>query len=145
VNIAMNGALGGAVAITACCGNVSPAAAIVIGAIGGIVTTIATIALERWQIDDAVGAVPVHLACGWWGTLSVALFDEKGFSIERLGVQALGVASISLYSFVACYLVFVLIKLVVRIRATEEEQINGLDFTEHAANAYPDFQTTEQA
>lgn len=145
VNIAMNGALGGAVAITACCGNVTPGAAIVIGAMGGIITTVATIALERWRIDDAVGAVPVHLACGWWGTLSVALFDEKGFSIERLGVQALGTLSISLYSFVVCTGVFALIKFIVRIRATEEEQINGLDFTEHAANAYPDFQTTEQA
>lgn len=145
VNIAMNGALGGAVAITACCSNVSPAAAIVIGAFGGIITTVATIALERWQIDDAVGAVPVHLACGWWGTLCVALFDEKGFSIERLGVQALGVFTISVYSFVVCSVIFFLIKMVVRLRATEEEQINGLDFSEHAANAYPDFQTTEQS
>lgn len=144
VNIAMNGALGGAVSITACCGNVSPGAAIVIGTLGGIITTVATIALERWKIDDAVGAVPVHLCCGWWGTLCVALFDEKGFSIERLGVQALGTLSISLYSFAVCCGVFALIKLVTRVRATEEEQINGLDFTEHAANAYPDFQTTEQ-
>ena len=145
VNIAMNGALGGAVAITACCGNVTPGAAIVIGAFGGMITTVATIALERWKIDDAVGAVPVHLACGWWGTLCVALFDEKGFSIQRLGVQALGTLSISVYSFVVCTAVFAFIKFCVRIRATEEEQINGLDFTEHAANAYPDFQTTEQA
>ena len=145
VNIAMNGALGGAVAITACCGNVTPGAAIIIGAFGGIITTVATIGLERWKIDDAVGAVPVHLACGWWGTLCVALFDEKGFSIQRLGVQALGTVSISLYSFIVCTAVFAFIKLCVRIRATEEEQINGLDFTEHAANAYPDFQTTEQA
>lgn len=144
VNIAMNGALGGAVAITACCGNVTPGAAIIIGAMGGIITTVATIALERWKIDDAVGAVPVHLCCGWWGTLCVALFDETGFSIERLGVQALGTLSISLYSFVVCSVIFALIKVVTRVRATEEEQINGLDFTEHAANAYPDFQTTEQ-
>ncbi len=145
VSIAMNGALGGAVAITACCGNVTPAAAIIIGTLGGIITTVATIALERWRIDDAVGAVPVHLCCGWWGTLCVALFDEGGFKIERLGVQALGAFSISAYSFVACALVCAFIKLFTRMRATEEEQINGLDFTEHAANAYPDFQTTEQA
>lgn len=145
VSIAMNGALGGAVAITACCGNVTPAAAVIIGLLGGIITTIATIALERLRIDDAVGAVPVHLACGWWGTLCVALFDEKGFSIERLGIQALGTFSISLYAFIACSIIFAFIKLIVPTRATEEEQINGLDFSEHAANAYPDFQTTEQA
>jgi Amt family ammonium transporter len=145
VSIAMNGALGGAVAITACCGNVTPAAAVIIGLLGGIITTVATIALERLRIDDAVGAVPVHLACGWWGTLCVALFDEKGFSIERLGIQALGTFSISLYAFIACSIIFAFIKLIVPTRATEEEQINGLDFSEHAANAYPDFQTTEQA
>ncbi len=145
VSIAMNGALGGAVAITACCGNVTPAAAVIIGLLGGIITTVATIALDRLRIDDAVGAVPVHLACGWWGTLCVALFDEKGFSIERLGIQALGTFSISLYAFIACSIIFAFIKLIVPTRATEEEQINGLDFSEHAANAYPDFQTTEQA
>lgn len=145
VNIAMNGALGGAVSITACCAVVTPAAAVGIGLVGGILTTVATIALERWKIDDAVGAVPVHLVCGWWGTLSVAFFNENGFKLEQLGVQALGTASISLYSFTVCFLFFSVIKLIVPVRATEEEQINGLDFTEHAANAYPDFQTTEQA
>lgn len=145
VSIAMNGALGGAVAITACCGNVTPASAVVIGILAGLITTVATIALERWRIDDAVGAVPVHLACGWWGTLSVALFDEKGFHVEKLAIQALGTFAISAYSFVACFLVFMVIKAIVRTRATEEEQINGLDFSEHAANAYPDFHTTEQA
>jgi Amt family ammonium transporter len=145
VNIAMNGALGGAVAITANCAVVTPAAAIAIGLIGGIITTVATIALERWKIDDPVGAVPVHLACGWWGTLCVALFNEKGFDIKLLGVQALGTASISIYSFVVASIFFAVVKLVLPLRATEEEQINGLDFTEHAANAYPDFHTTEQA
>ncbi len=145
VNIAMNGMLGGAVAITANCHLVTPAAAIAIGLIGGIITTVATIALERWQIDDPVGAVPVHFACGWWGTLCVALFNEKGFDMQSLGVQALGVFAVSLYSFVIAGLFFIVVRLVIPIRATEEEQINGLDFSEHAANAYPDFQTTEQA
>ncbi len=144
VNIAMNGALGGAVAITACCGVVTPASSVAIGMVGGIVTTIATIALERWKIDDAVGAVPVHLACGWWGTLSAALFNEAGFTARSLGVQALGTFSISLYAFAVCSAGFFVINRITRLRATEEEQINGLDFTEHAANAYPDFQTTEQ-
>jgi len=145
VNIAMNGMLGGAVAITANCDVVSPLSSIAIGVIAGIITTIATIALERWKIDDPVGAVPVHLANGWWGTLCVALFNEKGFDPKSLGVQALGTFSVSLYAFVVCYLFFAVLKLMIPIRATEEEQINGLDFTEHAANAYPDFQTTEQA
>lgn len=145
VNIAMNGMLGGAVAITANCHVVTPAAAIAIGLIGGIITTVATIALERWQIDDPVGAVPVHFACGWWGTLCVALFNEKGFDMKSLGIQTLGVFAVSLYSFIVAGLFFIVVRLIMPLRATEEEQINGLDFSEHAANAYPDFQTTEQA
>jgi len=145
VNIAMNGMLGGAVAITANCHVVTPASAIAIGLIGGIITTVATIALERWQIDDPVGAVPVHFACGWWGTLCVALFNEKGFDMKSLGVQTLGVFAVSLYSFLVAGLFFLVVRLIMPLRATEEEQINGLDFSEHAANAYPDFQTTEQA
>lgn len=145
VSIAMNGALGGAVAITACCSVVTAAAALAIGLVGGIITTVVTVALERWRIDDPVGAVPVHLGCGWWGTLCVALFNENGFKLESLGVQALGTFSVSIYAFIVCLAFFAVIKLFVPLRATEEEQINGLDFTEHAANAYPDFQTTEQA
>ena len=125
VGIAMNGMLGGAVAITANCAVVTPLSAIGIGLIAGIITTVATIALERWQIDDPVGAVPVHLACGIWGTLCVALFNEAGFNPQLLGVQALGVASVSLYSFVAAYLFFAVVKLFMPIRATDDEQING--------------------
>lgn len=145
VNIAMNGMLGGAVAITANCAVVTPASAIAIGLIAGIITTVATIALERWQIDDPVGAVPVHLVNGWWGTLCVQLFHEKGCDMKLLGVQALGTIAVSIYSFVIAFVFFAVVKLFIQLRASDEEQINGLDFTEHAANAYPDFQTTEQA
>lgn len=145
VGITLNGALGGLVGITACCANISPASALVVGLIAGIITTVATIALERMQIDDAVGAVPVHLVNGWWGTLSVALFNQDGFDAQKLGVQALGTFSITLTSFVICFGIFKTVDMLVGLRATDNEQIDGLDFSEHAANAYPDFQTTEQA
>ncbi len=145
VGITLNGALGGLVGITACCANISPASALVVGLIAGIITTVVTIALERMQIDDAVGAVPVHLANGWWGTLSVALFNQDGFDAHKLGVQALGTFSITLTSFVICFAIFKTVDMLVGLRATDNEQIDGLDFSEHAANAYPDFQTTEQA
>lgn len=144
VGITLNGSLGGAVGVTACCANISPAAAFVVGIIAGIITTVATIALERLRIDDAVGAVPVHLANGWWGTLSVALFNQDGFDAHKLGVQALGTFAITLTSFVICFVIFKTVDMVVGLRASETEQIDGLDFAEHAANAYPDFQTTEQ-
>lgn len=145
VGITLNGSLGGLVGITACCANISPASALIVGLIAGIITTVATIALERMQIDDAVGAVPVHLANGWWGTLSVALFNMDGFDAHKLGVQALGTFSITLTSFVLCFAIFKAVDLIVGLRASENEQIDGLDFAEHSANAYPDFQTTEQA
>ena len=144
VGIAINGSLGGAVAITACCANVSPAAGFVIGIVAGLLTTVATIALERIQLDDVAGAVPVHLVCGWWGTLSVALFDEKGFDVHRLGVQALGTFSISGSAFVICFCMFKVISATIGLRATDREQQDGLDFAQHSANAYPDFHTTEQ-
>ncbi len=144
VGIAINGSLGGAVAITAGCNNVSPASAFVIGLVAGLLTTIATIALERAKLDDVAGAVPVHLVNGWWGTLCVALFDEAGFNVQRLGVQALGTFSISVTAFIVCYIIFKVISLTIGLRADETEQIDGLDFSEHAVNAYPDFQTSEQ-
>jgi Amt family ammonium transporter len=145
VGITLNGALGGAVGVTACCANISPASAFIVGLIAGIITTVATIALERLKIDDAVGAVPVPLCNGWWGTLSVALFNMDGFDANKLGVQALGTFSVTLASFVICFGIFKVVDMVVGLRATDNEQIDGLDFAEHAANAYPDFQTTEQA
>lgn len=144
VGIAMNGALGGLVGITACCANITPASAFIVGLVAGLLTTISTIGLERMRIDDAVGAVPVHLVNGWWGTLSVALFDEGGFKAESLGVQALGTFAITGTAFVLCLIVFKTADLIVGLRASDTEQLDGLDFSEHSANAYPDFQTTEQ-
>lgn len=145
VGITLNGSLGGAVGVTACCANISPASALVVGLIAGIITTVATIALERLQIDDAVGAVPVHLFNGLWGTICVALFDQAGFDAHKLGVQALGTVSIAATAFVLCFGIFKLVDALVGLRATDTEQIDGLDSAEHAANAYPDFHTTEQA
>jgi Amt family ammonium transporter len=145
VGITLNGSLGGAVGVTACCANISPAAAFIVGIIAGVITTVATIALERAQLDDAVGAVPVHLCNGLWGTISVALFDQAGFNAQKLGVQTLGTFSIAITAFVICFGIFKLVDLLVGLRASDTEQIDGLDFAEHAANAYPDFHTTEQA
>ncbi len=145
VGIAINGSLGGAVGITACCANITPSSAFVVGLVAGLLTTGATVLLERFQLDDVAGAVPVHLVNGWWGTISVALFDEKGFDVHRLSVQAMGTFSITLAAFTTCFVVFKVIDWTIGLRATESDQIDGLDFSEHAVNAYPDFQTSEQA
>lgn len=144
VGITLNGALGGAVGITACCANVTPGSALVIGIVAGLLTTFATIMLERLKLDDAVGAVPVHLVNGWWGTISVALFNEMGFQASMLGIQVLGTFAVTGCAFVAGYAVFKSVDVFVGLRASKTEQEDGLDFAEHSANAYPDFHTSEQ-
>ncbi|CAN5914353.1 ammonium transporter [soil metagenome] len=145
VGITLNGCLGGLVGITACCSNITPASSFAVGLVAGLLTTFATISIERLGLDDAVGAVPVHLVNGWWGTLSVAFFNEKGFDPKQLGIQALGTFSITLTAFVVCYAVFKAVHLTIGLRASDQEQKDGLDFSEHSSNAYPDFHTSEQA
>jgi Amt family ammonium transporter len=100
--------------------------------------------LERWRLDDPVGAVPVHLVCGLWGTVSVALFDETGFKFSRLGIQTFGGLIIIVGAFVTAYFVFRVVDVTIGLRASDEEQELGLDFSEHATNAYPDFKTAER-
>ena len=141
LGIALNGALGGLVAVTASANVVSPAMAAGIGMIAGLIANGGGTLLEKLGLDDVVGAVPVHLFNGIWGTLCVALFNENGFSINLLGVQALGAFLIPTVSFIASYSVFKFADAVVGMRATEEEQEDGLDAAEHSANAYPDFVT----
>lgn len=144
IGVTLNGALGGLVAITAGCHTVSAPSALAIGAIAGVLTAYVGDLLEKLRLDDAVGAVPVHFANGIWGVLAVAIFNENGFSLKLLGVQALGAATGATFSFVGCYLIFRLIEKTVGLRATRIEQEEGLDFHEHAASAYPDFSTSEQ-
>lgn len=137
----LNGILGGLVAITACCHAVTPISALIIGIAAGIISSVGEDILIRLKLDDVVGAVPVHLFNGIWGTLCVAIFDEKGFSISALGVQALGTFAICGAAFALSFLGFLAIKMTIGLRATQEEEEDGLDFSEHASNAYPDFTT----
>ena len=137
----LNGVLGGLVAITACCHVVTPSSALIIGAIAGILSSVGEDLLIRAKVDDVVGAVPVHLFNGIWGTLSVAIFHQDGFNVQNLGIQALGTFSICGAAFGVSFLGFLLIKSTIGLRATPEEEEDGLDFSEHASNAYPDFST----
>lgn len=139
----MNSVLGGLVAITACCNCVSPISAIVIGGLAGVLSAAGPVVLEKCRLDDVVGAVPVHLFCGIWGTLCVAIFNEGGFSIEALGVQALGALAICGGAFVIAWISFKLIDVTIGLRASDGDQDLGLDFTEHAANAYPYFDASK--
>lgn len=137
--IVLNGILGGLVAITACCNIVSPFSALFIGLVGGIISALGAELLQRMKLDDVAGAVPVHLFNGIWGSLCVALFHQQGFKIEKFFDQLVGTLVITGSAFVLCFLTFKLIDLTIGLRATDQEQDLGLDFTEHSSNAYPDF------
>ena len=136
--IAMNGGLGGLVSITACCNCVAPWAAIIIGIAAGLIIVFGEGILRSFRIDDAVGAVPVHLFCGFWGTLCVSIFNTST-PFETLHIQALGGLVIPISAFALSFVVFKIINATVGLRAPEEAQDQGLDFAEHSATAYPDF------
>lgn len=137
----LNGVLGGLVAITASCHVVTPVSALMIGAVAGIISSLGEDALISLKLDDVVGAVPVHLFNGIWGTLCVAIFNQDGFKVSDLGIQALGTFAICGSAFVISLLCFLAIKFTIGLRATKEEEEDGLDFSEHSSNAYPDFTT----
>ncbi len=125
----MNGGLGGLVSITAACDVVEPHAAILIGGIGGVLTYGVDILLERFRIDDAVGAVPVHFACGLWGLLAVAIFSDVGFIPQITGMVAL-VA----YGFAVPFVLLKLLDTVFPLRVSQHIEQIGLNVGEHGAN-----------
>ena len=144
----INGALAGLVGITAGCAFVSSTAAIIIGIISGICMVLATEWLEKRNIDDPVGAFPVHGISGIIGTLAVGVFavtevgaNKKLGLLESgdwslLGVQALGLLVLCVFGFVATYLAFKLINLFVSIRVSRDEELIGLDIGTHGVPAY---------
>ena len=141
IDYVINGALGGLVAITAGAFAVDSVAAAGIGAIGGIVVVFGLLLLERVRIDDAVGAIPVHLMAGIWGTLAVGIFGEleilgTGLSrLEQIGVQALGIFVCFLSTFVTTYLLVRAINRVRPLRVPPEAEEVGLNVYEHGATS----------
>jgi len=143
VGITLNGALAGLVGITAGCANLSPTFAVITGAIAGVIIVFAVSFFEKRRIDDPVGAISVHGVCGAWGTLAAGLFNSaEMFSAKIVGVQLIGIAACFLWVFPVMFAVFKAIDKVVGLRVSEEEEYNGLDFSEHGASSYPDFTVT---
>ncbi|MBD3426686.1 MAG: ammonium transporter [Candidatus Omnitrophica bacterium] len=151
LSMTMNGALAGLVAITAPCAYVIPAESILIGAIGGVIVVLGTLFLDKVRIDDPVGAVPVHMMNGIWGTLAVGLFGHKALGLARdglfhgggfaqLGVQALGALTVVLFVGGAMTVVFKAIDAIVGLRVSRDEELKGLDIGEHGMEAYSGFQ-----
>ncbi|MBI4196509.1 MAG: ammonium transporter [Deltaproteobacteria bacterium] len=150
----LNGTLAGLVAVTAPCAFVSVGSSVVIGLIAGILVVLAVIFFDKIRVDDPVGALSVHLVNGVWGTIAVGLFAEKeitantvkdglffGGGTDQLIAQLTGVLGVALFTVVASAVAWLLIKLTVGLRVSEEEELEGLDFGEHGNRAYPDFQT----
>ena len=145
--MSLNGALAGLVAITAGCASVSPTSAAIIGALGGIVVVLSVLLFEKLRIDDPVGAISVHGTCGALGTILLGFFanteDSKGVffggGFELLGAQVVGVLAVLVWCLVTGFILFYGIKAITGLRVTEEEEQAGLDYEEHGASAYPDF------
>ncbi|MEW5736139.1 MAG: ammonium transporter [Thermodesulfobacteriota bacterium] len=140
--MALNGVLAGLVAITAGCANVTPLSSIIIGAIAGVLVVLSVIFFDKIHVDDPVGAISVHGMNGAWGTLAAGIFNIGGTSAGMIGVQLLGIATCFAWSFGTGMILFAILKKTIGLRVTPEEEMEGLDFGEHGATAYPDFQAS---
>ncbi len=136
----ITGPIAGLVAITASCAFVSPANAIIIGSIAGILSGSFLIILEKLKIDDVVNAIPVHLICGIWGTLAIAIFgdiEKMGIEITRsqqLYVQLIGIVSIGAFCFFSSYAIFKIINYFYPLRVSKINEELGLNIAEHNAS-----------
>ncbi len=139
IGMSLNGALAGLVGITAGCANVSPSSAIVIGAVAGSLVVFSVLFFDKVKIDDPVGAISVHGVCGAWGTLAAGIFNMGGTTLKIIGVQIVGIGACFVWTFTAAFIMFKLIDMTVGLRVSPEEETEGLDFSEHGGNAYPDF------
>lgn len=146
VSMTYNAALAGLVGITAGCDQVSPLGSAIMGVIFGIVVVLAVEFFDKVaKIDDPVGAISVHGVCGALGTILVGVFATNGGLLygggfKFLGIQILGVLSVAIYVAIIITIVFTIIKKTIGLRVTPEEEIQGLDSTEHGlASSYADF------
>ncbi|MEM5540913.1 ammonium transporter [Olleya sp. AS48] len=138
----LNGILGGLVGITAGADQMSPTDAILIGVIAGAIIVFAVSLIDKLKLDDPVGAIAVHLACGIWGTLAVGIFGELA-SGSQFFSQLIGVGSYAAICIVSSFLIIFIMKKTVGIRVSEKEELEGLDAHEHGMDAYPDFRLNE--
>ena len=134
----MNGVLGGLVGITAGADQMGPTSAIIIGALAGVILVLGISLLDKLKLDDPVGAIPVHLICGIWGTLAVGIFGEMA-SVEQFINQLIGVGIIGAFSCITAIIIVFIVKATVGLRVSKEEELKGLDISEHSMDAYADF------
>jgi Amt family ammonium transporter len=143
-----NGLLAGLVGVTAGCFAVSTVGAIIIGAFSGLLVVLAVNFFDKIKIDDPVGAISVHGVCGAFGTIAVGLFSNEsidgviskglfyGGGTDQLVSQIIGVVSIAVFVLLATTILFAVLKATMGLRVSEEEEIIGLDISEHGALGY---------
>jgi len=135
VTMALNGALAGLVSITAEPLTPGPLTAIIIGGIGGVIVVFAVPLLDKFKIDDVVGAIPVHLFAGIWGTIAVVITNDSA----SLATQLTGILAYGIFTAVCSAILWLALKYTIGIRVSEEEEALGLDKSEVGVEAYPEF------
>ena len=136
LSMILNGSLAGLVGITAGADVIDPATSILVGLISGLLVVSSVLYLDSRKIDDPVGAISVHLICGIWGTLAVGIFSTD----HSISIQLLGVLSYGVFCLASSVLIFNLIDKLLGLRVDEQEEIVGLDISEHEMEAYAGFQ-----
>jgi Amt family ammonium transporter len=159
LSMMLNGCLAGLVAITAGCAYVSIKSSLIIGAIAGVLVVLSVIFFDKIRIDDPVGALSVHLVNGIFGTLCVGIFAEKDIalrvagispefafdgSLQQFWIQLQGVMAVGFFVFTLSMITWLILRYALGIRVTAEEELKGLDSTEHGNECYPDFQTVSK-
>lgn len=134
----MNGVLGGLVGITAGADQMLPTSAIFIGLVAGIIVVLSVALLDKCKLDDPVGAIPVHLFCGIWGTLAVGLVGEMA-GFDQFMVQLACVGITGAFCIIFGTIITLFVKSIAGLRVDEKEEVQGLDIAEHGTRAYGDF------
>ena len=135
ITMFMNGVLGGLVGITAGADQMGPTEAIIIGAVGGVIVVLGVALLDKCKLDDPVGAIPVHLFAGIWGTLAVGIFGASA-SFDQFMVQLASVGIVGLFCVFGATLITLFVKSTLGLRVSDEEEEAGLDIAEHGTKAY---------
>jgi Amt family ammonium transporter len=154
LGMTINGCLAGLVAITAPCAYVGLGSSVIIGLGAGVLVVLAVLVFDRAKLDDPVGALAVHFANGVFGTLCVGLFAQDGITgiatgnglfygggFGLLGIQAMGSASVIVFTFAVSLIFWAVVKAALGVRVSRQEEIEGLDIGEHGMEAYAGFQT----
>ena len=138
ITMFMNGVLGGLVGITAGADQMGPTEAIIIGIVGGVIVVLGVALLDKCKLDDPVGAIPVHLFAGIWGTLAVGIFGASA-GFDQFMVQLASVGIVGIFCVVCTFIIGLAVKSIMGLRVSEEEEDKGLDIAEHGTGAYGDF------